>query len=104
MAQWAKVAQLRKRKPKSLVGAWVLEWDPDEHAVDDNPGYGPCAGEVTDPFGSNLSVAWADGEHTGIDRTNVWVTPAEGSTFRYKDKEYIIHYTAGGVQLTGPVI
>ena len=97
------MAKLWKRKPKSLVDTWVLEWDPDEHGGDGNPGYGPCAGKVVDPFGKELRVQWADGEASGILRKDVWVTPAEGTTFRYKDKDHIIHYTDGAVHLTGAV-
>ena len=47
-------------------GEWVFEYDPDEYAADLNPGYGPCAGKITDPHVKpGPYVEWVDGKNPG---------------------------------------
>ena len=43
--KWAEISAPPKRRQELMQkGDWVLEWDPEEHKTDQNPGWGPCAG------------------------------------------------------------
>ena len=79
--------------------SWVWEFDPATHQTKDNPGYGPCAGKVVDPYGATLLVEWADGQTLSIPRTMCRQAMPEGTVFLHDGVESAISYTTTGVVL-----
>ena len=76
----------------------VIEFDEDEYA--DNDGFGHI-GRLTDPFGADVMVAWLDGEHSGIRRSQILLPKQPGSTFELDGVPHIVdRYTDTGVILT----
>ena len=60
----------------------MFEWDPAEYKNEKNPGWGPCAGRVLDPFGETLTIEWADDETTTIGRRHCRRAPNVGELVR----------------------
>ena len=79
-------------------GEWVFEYDESEYTH----GYGPCAGQITDPhLKAGPYVEWVDGNSPGpVKRKHLIKAPAPGETVVFLGNEYIVvAYTAKGVKL-----
>jgi len=72
---------------------------PADYKTNNNPGFGPCAGKIDDPFGGILQVEWADNQRLAIHRTQCRVALPDGATVSDNGKQFTIHYTATGVIL-----
>lgn len=92
--------QKPKRLPKVIAkNSWVWEYSPNDYKTSENPGWGPCAGRVLDPFGATLSVHWADAQILPIPRKLCRVAMEEGALVDENGAAKTVHYTDTGVVL-----
>ena len=76
----------------------MIEYDEDEYSG--NSGYGHI-GRLVDPFGVNLSVAWLDGQNSGIRRQHVLLPKQPGATVTIDGvRQRVVRYTDTGVVLS----
>ena len=87
----------KKLKSSDLLSdQWVYEWDPSMYNNGDNPGYGPCAGLVLNPYGGEIEIRWSDGKTQTVSRKNLRLaTPVGG----HVGEQVLEKYTATGVIL-----
>lgn len=83
----------------------MFEFDPTEYEDKKlrNPGYGPCAGQITDShIKAGPFVEWADGESPGpVARKHLVNAPAPGSTVQINGENWIVkEYPSEGVVIT----
>lgn len=95
--QWALMTGAKKLKSGDLLcDQWVYEWDPSRYNNGDNPGYGPCAGLVTNPHGVTIEIQWCDGQKQAIPRKNIRLAAPVGD---HVGDQVVTKYTATGVIL-----
>ncbi len=73
------------------VDSVVFEWDPKQYESKDNPGFGPSAARVLNPYGASLTVKWLDDQKVEtIAAKNVRVALNEGAEVEYEGQTYVV--------------